>query len=195
MVCTGGPAPYSHDLACPMAGQQLPLGLSSWPKGMPVCEGGGHFRLLKSRGAYACRGEDFRGRCYHIPIAPTRISQRDRWFIHKPCACNHMNALLGRVGKCVPPHDPATIQGLLTPLSINLAKAVGRHQAVPYRAVYANMPAKKRARYARAEKQLKRQGGRVRKWQARIKMFVKLEGIKYTPQKVNPDCRAIQFRS
>lgn len=116
-----------------------------------------------------------------------------KWFIHKPCACNHMNALFGRVGKCVPRASPAAIRHYLTPLVISLANAVGKHRTIPYYDVYKGMNAKKRARYQRAEEQLKRQGGFVTDKQCHVNMFVKMEAISMA--KENPDCRAIQFRS
>jgi hypothetical protein len=76
-----------------------------------------------------------------------------------------------------------------------IAKIVGRHAQVDYETIYRNHSGKKRAAYERAHQKLIEFGGFCPKRYSRITMFVKLEGIKFNPQKVNPDCRAIQFRT
>lgn len=105
-----------------------------------------------------------------------------------------MNALFGRVGKCIPAASLPAIISLLQPLALEMAEHAGVHPPIPWGQVYANMGAKKRRRYQAAEINLRKQGGVATKWDSRINMFVKLEGIKFTDSKVNPDCRAIQFR-
>jgi hypothetical protein len=176
MVCTGGPAPLKHDREC-------------------QCSSAPTFSLNRARGHYTCREEGFKGRNWHIPLLRAHLARDDKWFVHKPCACNHMNALRGRVGKCTPPTNPDSVKTLLNPLVDHLAKHVGRYSQCPYPEVYRAMNAKKRARYQRAEEVLISRGRRARKRDARITMFVKIEGIKFSEAKENPDCRAIQFRS
>lgn len=190
LLCTGGPTLLKHTVECGFEPvQRIAQGDLSFDQ----CPSSSRFRLLSLSGHYACRESSFRARCYHPPLFDHMWARDAKWFIHKPCACNHMNALFGRVGKCIPPPNPIAIQQILTPIAARLALAVGRHHTIPYRDVYVNMCAKKRARYRRAEAVLASQGGRVTSRQCRVNMFVKMEAISMT--KVNPDCRAIQFRS
>jgi len=192
MLCTGGPKTIkSHDQDCP---GRLTQPLARGSGSQPACDGSSHFRLLGSTGRHACRGDGFRGRVYHIPLPPIQDARESKWIVHRPCVCNHMNALFGRVGKCIPPHDLDLIKTVLQPLSNSLATAVGRHRRIAYLDVYRKMPRKKFARYQRAEENLIRQGEMALREQSEIEMFVKIEGIKLDPNKPNPDCRAIQFR-
>lgn len=190
LVCTGGPAERKHDQECHGICVQQHAQLIP---GATSCVGSQHFRLKGMHGHYACRSADSEV-AYHTPVMDDFLTKQRLWFIHRPCACNCMNALIGRVGKCVPQPDVNFVK-TLQPLIQALADAVGRHPMIPYLDVYRNMGAKKRARYQRAEINLKRQGGLAERRDAQIKMFVKLEGIKFTDEKRNPDCRAIQFRS
>lgn len=176
MLCTGGPGDKKHrtDCECSVTNPRL--------------------RLLKPK-PYACLHRKEKYVTYHCPLLPSWVAWRDDWFVHMPCACNHMNALLLRVDRCLPPYRRSSVERLLTPLADQLAKGVGRHPPIPYYDVYKNYGAKKRQRYSRAEEQLKRQGGQVTKRQGWVTAFVKLEGIKFSDDKRNPDCRLIQFRS
>lgn len=82
----------------------------------------------------------------------------------------------------------------LTPLARILGQAM-RAQPCPLEEVYRCYGGLKRARYERAHRQLLEQGGMVFKDQAKVKMFVKMEGYKIKENKPFPDCRAIQFRT
>lgn len=176
MLCTGGPGNKKHrsDCECSVNDPRL--------------------RLLRPK-PYACLHKKEKYVTYHCPLMKSWVARRDDWFVHMPCACNHMNALLLRVDRCLPPYRPAIMEQLLLPLALQLAKGVGRHPPIPYFDVYKNYGAKKRLRYSRAEQNLKRQGGLVTKRQGRLTGFVKMEGIKFSDHKRNPDCRLIQFRS
>lgn len=175
MHCTGGPGHVEHRLNCECSVTEPRL-------------------ILHGRRPYACLGNSEKYVTYHCPVFDSYVARSQQWFVFKPCVCNHMNALLRRVNKCVPKHSVTAIRTILSPLASQLAKGLGRHTPISYFDVYKNMDAKKRRRYQRAEEDLQHQGGVVYKHQAKIEMFVKLEGIKFAPNKVNPDCRAIQFR-
>lgn len=105
-----------------------------------------------------------------------------------------MSALVGRVGLHVPRPDPGFIQSELTPLARILGQAM-RSSPCRLEEVYRRYSGLKRARYERAHAQIVRQGGAIYRDQAKIKMFVKMEGYKIKENKPFPDCRAIQFRS
>lgn len=105
-----------------------------------------------------------------------------------------MSALTGRVGLHVPRPDQGFIQTELTPLARILGQAM-RAGPCPLEVVYRRYTGIKRARYERAHAQILRQGGVIYRDQAKIKMFVKMEGYKIKEEKPFPDCRAIQFRT
>jgi len=159
------------------------------------CAGSGHFTLGRVEGALACRGGGCSIKVFHLPVAPVDEGKGTQWFMHRPCLCNTLSALIGRVGRCVPPPNVDALKSQLSVIVDVMATHVGKHAAVPYEKVYSGMPAKKRARYARAHQKLTESGGFCGRRDARISMFVKLEAIKYDSRKVNPDCRAIQFRT
>lgn len=94
----------------------------------------------------------------------------------------------------VPHADVGFIKSELTPLARILGQAM---RASPCRLeeVYSGYSGLKRARYERAHAQILQQGGWIYPDQAKIKMFVKMEGYKIKTEKPFPDCRAIQFRS
>lgn len=190
MVCTGGVTQVKHHASCSRTPVER-IAQGTIPQ--DTCELTSHFRLLSVSGHYACREDAFRGRVYHTPLFRHNLCLDRKWFVHKPCACNHMNAAFGRVGKCIPQHDPDFVYKHLAPFVRSLAQSIGRHPAVQYVDVYRNMSRKKYLRYEKAHKNLTRQGGQVYTDQSRINMFVKLEGISF--DKNNPDCRAIQFRT
>jgi len=195
MVCTGGPGADTHDVDCPGGKPTKRTALEVMTSGSGSrCVGSQHFSLHRSRGHYACRGVGFKGRCYYMPVVNFFQARLMYWFVHMPCACNHMNALFGRVGKCTPSVNWRAVKDYLYPLAMTLATWVGRHAPIPYLDVYKGMSGRKFAKYKRAEIQLIRQGRLATKRQSEIEMFVKIEGILFTDAKRNPDCRAIQFR-
>lgn len=122
------------------------------------------------------------------------INSETAWFYPTLCLHNVLNALNGRVGKHVPAVDTEKIIEELTPL----ARVLGKHMAAePCRMedIYRKYTGLKRARYERAHINLIKQGGSIRKEQARVRMFVKAEAYKIDDNKPYPDCRAIQYRS
>lgn len=127
----------------------------------------------------------------HLPRPPILGSKAD-WFYHSPCVCNHLNALVHRVGTCVPYPNEDCISRLRS-LSAELAKLVGRHSQIPLQAVVDGFSGARRRRYERAKRNYQRWG--IKKSDSDVKMFVKLEGIKFSEGKVNPACRAIQWRN
>lgn len=191
LCCTGGPGVRKHDRDCDGECVQLSAQL---PPSATSCRGSNHLTIRRVSGPVACCSAA-KLAVYHCPLIQDLLTEEKLWFIHRPCVCNHLNALIGRVGKCVPLADRRAIIALLQPFVDYLANHVGRHPPMPYSKVYQGMGAKKRAVYARAEKSLHTTGGLANRNDAKIKMFVKAEGIRFTKDKVNPDCRAIQFRS
>lgn len=127
----------------------------------------------------------------HLPRPPCVLSKTD-WFFHEGCACNHINALENRVGACIP-YPSTEGLNLLRQRAVELSKVVGVHPQSTLESVIKGFHGKRRARYEKAHAQYLRNGVNAR--HARTTMFVKLEGIKYSTDKVNPSCRAIQFRS
>lgn len=193
-MCTQGPKARSHHALCGGEEARATL-LHPTLKQFESCKLSGHFTLGRVTGAIACREKSCSTKVYHLPLAPVEEAKRAQWLMHRPCICNTLNALAGRVGKCVPPPSHDSLKDILAPIVDDMATAVGRHAQVPYEQVYSKMPAKKRARYKRAHHNLTQLGRFCQRRHSRISMFVKLEGIKYSWQKMNPDCRAIQFRS
>lgn len=194
LVCTRGPGQRKHHHSCNGRGARAIL-LHPSLEQFGSCAGSDHFSLGRVDGALACSGSVCSTKVFHLPLAPVEEAKGTQWLMHRPCICNTLNALAGRVGKCVPPPSEHALKTLLAPVVDVMAAHVGRHAPVPYETVYSRMPAKKRARYKRAHQVLTELGGFCQKRHARISMFVKLEGLKFDWQKVNPDCRAIQFRS
>lgn len=129
---------------------------------------------------------------YHLPRPPVSLS-RDDWFYHSMCVCNHTNALVQRVGLCVPlPRGPRLID--LREKIATLARIVGIRSSMSLQEVVNSFQGPKRRRYERAKSNLEKFGiDFVR--DSRVKMFVKFEAIKFDKLKVKPSCRAIQFRS
>lgn len=189
LLCTGGPAERKHDVACDGLVQRV----AQIPEATH-CRGSTGMTIRFVRGPYACRS-NVQDALYHCPMLTHPLTTERAWYVHKPCACNALNALFGRVGKCVPNPNAEFVTRHLHPLVAEITRALGRHPPVPYVDIYAGMGARKRASYQRAHSNLMRRGGLVFRNDAKVKMFVKLEGIRHNPRKINPDCRAIQFRS
>ena len=106
--------------------------------------------------------------------------------------CNHINALTGRVGACVPYPARANLF-VLQSLAANLGAAVGHCGQLPLQSVVNGFKGMRRRRYQRALDDYRLRG--LTKGDSKVKMFVKLEGIKFSQDKVNPSCRAIQWRN
>lgn len=189
LLCTGGAVERKHDEACDGCTTRI----ARLP-GATTCVGSKHFTIRSVQGHYACRSSTI-VYMYHCPLLTTELTTLRHWFMHNPCLCNHVNAAFGRVGKCVPLANDEVVTRLLRPIGQLLAGWVGRHPPVAYREIYMPLDAKKRASYERAEQNLIRRGHVLTQHDARVTAFVKLEGIKFGPEKVNPDCRMIQFRS
>lgn len=113
--------------------------------------------------------------------------------MHSSCACNHYNALFGRVGLPLP---LATFRRREVRRYIDqLVHSIGRCHNLPYQDIIRSYAGMKRKRYELAERQLQERGDKLLPEDARVNMFIKQEGIRYTKDKIEPDCRAIQFRS
>lgn len=147
--------------------------------------------LLGSKGDYACN-DLVRERCvYHWPLI--NCGYDAAWFMHRSCACNHFNALFGRVGMPVP--RPTFRHAEVVPLISSMVASIGRCRNIPYEAIVASYRGMKRRRYEEARINLIKQGDRILRKDCRVNMFIKQEAIRFKREKVEPDCRAIQFRS
>lgn len=169
-VCSNGPGEREHRLGCECSTRQKRL-------------------TLQFDGSYGCAGTFTR--ITHLPRAPCPLGKSD-WFFHEGCACNHINALENRVGACIP-YPSRSGLSLLAERACELSRTVGIHPQATLESVVQGFHGKRRARYMKAHADILRGGVNVR--HARTTMFVKLEGIKYNKEKVNPSCRAIQFRA
>lgn len=169
-VCTNGPGEREHRRGCECATRKNRL-------------------TLQYDGSYSCALTTTR--ITHLPRAPCSRAHID-WFFHEGCACNHINALENRVGACIPYPSRSGIS-LLRQRAVELSKVVGVHPQASLESVIQGFHGKRRARYQKAHADILRGG--VNKRHSRTTMFVKLEGIKYSTEKVNPSCRAIQFRA
>jgi len=169
-VCTRGSGKREHRLGCQCSSRKKRL-------------------TLEYEGNYGCLGTTTK--IAHLPRPPIFQSKSD-WFFHEGCACNHINALENRVGACIPYASRGGIERLRE-RAIELSRVVGVHSHSTLESVIQGFHGKRRARYLKAHADYLRGGVNAR--HARTTMFVKLEGIKYSTQKVNPSCRAIQFRA
>jgi hypothetical protein len=131
------------------------------------------------------------GKCVaYLPRFPSHSANRD-WFFHSPCVCNHVNAIVERVGACVPYPQVAEIRRLRSRVR-RLAQMVGRVTQDSLEDVVVSFSGPKRRRYELAHSDYRHRGFCAD--DARIKMFVKLEGVQFKDKKINPSCRAIQWR-
>lgn len=125
----------------------------------------------------------------HLPTPlPAHLSEY--YFYHQNCIHNVLSALVGRVARCVPSPTPANLKRLVA-LSRKLGTSLGSTIPITYEQVIESYRGFRRKRYERAHDKIKRFGFNK---DPTVSMFVKMEGIKYSPEKINPDCRAIQFR-
>lgn len=124
----------------------------------------------------------------HLPVV---VKDCQRWFYHGNCVHNIISALVGRVALCVPTPTPTRLAQLIM-FSQALARSLGNVSPITFDQVIRMYRGFRRRRYESAKKTLNLVGPFV---DSRVKMFVKMEGIKFTHDKVNPACRAIQFRS
>lgn len=113
--------------------------------------------------------------------------------MHRSCACNHYNALFGRVG--IPSPPVTATMGPLLCLADSLASSIGRTSTLPYGVIVARYSGQKARRYERAQEELERRGDVLYKKDAEVSMFVKQELVATSQVKIDPECRAIQFRS
>lgn len=188
MLCTGGPAAINHleDCSCvEKYGNRISL-----VDGIPHLPG----YIKYHAPSYACRSPAFKGKMYHGPKLDFPEARAWECFAHKPCMCNVLNAVCGRVYKCTPKANVSAVQQYLTTAVRVLADMTGKHRPIPIEDVYRHYPAKKRSECERAHNLLKLANLRVTAHDAKLKMFVKIEKIRFNESKVNPDCRAIQFR-
>lgn len=125
----------------------------------------------------------------HLP-SPHVLAQGEEWFFHSNCQHNILSALNGRVALCVPHPKPDQVFKLLK-LSTLLGRSLGLVSPIEDVQVISMYSGFRRRRYQEAKKTLDFLGPHI---DSRLKMFVKMEGIKYKTGKVNPACRAIQFR-
>lgn len=189
--CAGGPSVQKH--VCGEANlTQLELGGGLK---LQTCAGTSRFSIEWIKGNYACECSLDKGRVFHAPLLQDPIAHDSRWFMDSNCPLNLVNALTGRVGMCASPGDPDVIAKLLNPIVDFLARKVGKHSQLPYSLVYAHYDRAKFLRYQKAHQELEAKGGMCDKKDSCVTCFVKREGIKFNPSKVNPACRAIQFRT
>lgn len=158
-----------------------------------LCKGNAHFRIVGRPQHYAVPAESPMA-LFHIPSPPTPLARETKWTMPDPGPGTAWNALNHRVARCVLTPDRRAIMDELVPHMLVLAKWTGHHGKVPFAAVYANYPAKKKRAYMLAEAALLTLGGHCTEAHAMITMFVKLELYKVDPSKI-PDARAIQFRT
>lgn len=183
--CTGGPT-KGHSVEACKSRTYLSIALRE-PAGLS-CD---RLRIVKRGGAYACNRNIRQRALYSWPAE--REPYGKRWLMHLSCACNHYNALFGRVGV---PSPPVTANmGSALALAEELARAVGRTSTLSYSSIVANYSGQKARRYANAQIELERRGDLLYKRDARVKMFVKQELVEISQSKPDPECRAIQFRS
>lgn len=126
----------------------------------------------------------------HLPKPPHALAEQ-RYFVHTQCVCSNINALVHRVGSCVP--QPAVYEMMkLKCRAKALAEAIGWHETLPLEEVVKRFVGKKRVRYQNALEQYRLRG--LWRKDGNVREFVKQEAILFNPNKINPSCRAIQWR-
>lgn len=113
--------------------------------------------------------------------------------MHRSCACNHYNALFGRVGLPIP--RAVFRHSEVVPAIDTIVGQIGHCWNIPYKDIVAQYSGMKGRRYREAEQQLMASGDVLQERDSRVNMFIKQEAIGFEANKPEPDCRAIQFRS
>jgi hypothetical protein len=90
------------------------------------------------------------------------------------------------------PYPNAQALVVLRQRAAALARRVGKRPQISLQGVVNYFSGMRRRRYERALKDYRLRG--YRKGDAKVEMFVKMEGIKFNSKKENPSCRAIQWR-
>lgn len=126
----------------------------------------------------------------HLP-SPLKLDDMRNYFVHSQCIHNVVDALRRRVNLCTPFPTKDRIRQLRA-LSRELGRAVGVPKRMTYDEVINCYGGFKRRRYERAAQDIEAKGFI---FDPRLTIFIKQEGIEYKASKVNPACRAIQFRS
>lgn len=125
----------------------------------------------------------------HLP-SPLNLVNYRNYFVHDGCLHNVADALVRRVGLCTPYTVESRVRHLMK-LAKELGRSIGGVQVMSYQEVIDCYDGYKRRRYERALEEIERYGV---SYNGKLTVFVKQEGIEYRPGKVNPACRAIQFR-
>lgn len=125
----------------------------------------------------------------HLP-SPMKSIDLMNFSIHSSCVHNHIDALTRRVAMCVPQIKDPSYRRLLS-LSKLLGKRIGLVQPISRAEVIGMFGGFRRRRYEKADEKLRVEGEFI---DSRVKMFVKQEAVHIKASKVNPACRAIQFR-
>lgn len=126
----------------------------------------------------------------HLPT-PVDPHNYGTWYFHSSCVHNHLDALMRRVALCVPVPIPSRVSQLRQ-LSVKLGRSLGRMKTYDYEQVISLYGGFRKKRYEAARATISKIGHLV---DSRVTMFVKQEGIAFRAGKVNPACRAIQFRN
>lgn len=191
MLCTGGPNVAKHCGQCD--GEVTREARCPSPLVFDQCRGSSHFRVTSVRGNYACSQSTHPQYLFHCPSLEPTVARELDFFMHASCACNCW-AAFRRVALCVPCPEPGFVAEQLFPIADRLAKLVGKHRQVSFESIIQRYPPKKARGYRVAARDLKNFDGQARKEHSTLTMFVKKERTVFKVEKVNPECRAIQFR-
>lgn len=191
MLCTGGPNPAKHCAQC--TGEVTREARCPQPLQFDQCRNSSHFRITSVRGNYACSQRLRPQYLFHCPSLDISLARERDFFMHASCACNNW-AAFRRVALCVPRPEAGFVEATLFPIADRLAMLVGKHQQIPFSSVIQRYSGKKAHDYWVAAGDLQNFDGQAQREHSKIKMFVKKERTVYKETKVNPECRAIQFR-
>lgn len=125
-----------------------------------------------------------------LPHLPTPVTGWKKWFVHSQCVHNVLSALSGRVFRCVPSPQRSRVESGRR-IARLLGTLIGSVRPISYEQVVRSFVGVRRQRYQRAHDWVRKHGVY---YSSNVKMFVKVEKIQFNPDKVNPDCRPIQFR-
>lgn len=124
----------------------------------------------------------------HLPT-PVWAHDLGNYFYHRNCVHNHIDALMRRVALCVPHPTPRRVTQISN-LCRKFGRIAGKIEPISRDNVIALYGGFRRRRYQAAKDRLEICGEYL---DPRLKMFVKQEGTSFDA-KVNPACRAIQYR-